>query len=45
MKNGMSAFDVQTLMRHSSPVSTRRYTKAANQAAAEKGFRELGEWL
>jgi integrase/recombinase XerD len=45
MKNGMSAFDVQTLMRHSSPVSTRRYTKAANQAAAEGRFRELGEWL
>jgi integrase/recombinase XerD len=45
MKNGMSAFDVQTLMRHSSPVSTRRYTKAANQAAAEDRFRELGEWL
>jgi integrase/recombinase XerD len=45
MKNGMSAFDVQTLMRHSSPVSTRRYTKAANQAAAECRFRELGEWL
>jgi integrase/recombinase XerD len=45
MKNGMSAFDVQTLMRHSSPVSTRRYTKAANQAAAEGRFRELGDWL
>lgn len=45
MLNGMSAFDVQTLMRHSSPVSTRRYTKAANQAAAEGRFRELGDWL
>jgi integrase/recombinase XerD len=45
MLKGLSAFDVQTLLRHRSPASTRRYTIAVNQRVAEENFRKLGTWL
>jgi integrase/recombinase XerD len=45
MLKGLSAFDVQTLLRHRSPASTRRYTLTANQRIAEENFRKLDNWL
>jgi integrase/recombinase XerD len=38
---GMNPYHVMTLTRHKSPQTFRRYTKAADELAAEKAFREL----
>jgi integrase/recombinase XerD len=38
---GMNPYHVMTLTRHKSPQSFRRYTKAADELAAEKAFRDL----
>jgi integrase/recombinase XerD len=38
---GMNPYHVMTLTRHKSPQSFRRYTKAADELAAEKVFRDL----
>jgi integrase/recombinase XerD len=38
---GMNPYHAMTLTRHKSPQSFRRYTKAADELAAEKAFREL----
>jgi integrase/recombinase XerD len=38
---GMNPYHAMTLTRHKSPQSFRRYTKTADELAAEKAFREL----
>jgi integrase/recombinase XerD len=38
---GMNPYHVMTLTRHKSPQTFRRYTKAADELAAEKAFRDL----